>query len=183
MSSVQTGPDSGFIGHTSQWKKQLPTSFRSPFYCEGDLGFFSYRSRKYGIFFLALQTFTRQIFAVRIPNTKAESIYQAISTMLKVTHTQQVQSLNFFFYFTGASMLSHPRPKVAPSQFGLPVTFGREWLSIDAPVKLKKNSSSGVSCVVPFLLCVQRIKDFPILCLEPTVHALQGPSVRWRIVA
>lgn len=89
------GPEPGVLSHSALWQKQLPTSFRSPFYCEGDLGFFSYKKKKYGIFFLAVQSFSRHIFCVRIPNTKAKSLYQAIGTMLKVR--ERVQFKKKFF--------------------------------------------------------------------------------------
>jgi hypothetical protein len=84
MTSI-SGPDVGELGNTKTWKNSQPTSVRSPYVSEGDLGFFSYKKKRYGAFFLAVQTYSRRIFVAPIANTKAESIYKAIGLMLKVT--------------------------------------------------------------------------------------------------
>ena len=84
MTSI-LGPDVGELGNTKTWKNSQPTSVRSPYVSEGDLGFFSYKKNCYGAFFLAVQTYSRRIFVAPIANTKAESIYKAIGLMLKVT--------------------------------------------------------------------------------------------------
>lgn len=47
-------------------------------------GFFSYKNKKYGQFYLAVQTFTKKVFAVSIPNLKTDSFIRAIQSMLKV---------------------------------------------------------------------------------------------------
>ena len=78
------GPDVGQISNTKTWKKSQPTSVRSPYVTEGDLGFFAYKRKKYGAFFLAVQTFSRHCFVTPIANTKTQSIYKAIGQMLKV---------------------------------------------------------------------------------------------------
>ena len=79
------GPDGGELSNTKGWKKAIPMSVRSIYVAEGDLGFFSLRRKKYGAFFLALQSFSRKLFVCPIANTKAASLYAAISLLLKVT--------------------------------------------------------------------------------------------------
>ncbi len=76
------GPDVGELGYTVTWKKAQPTSVRSPYVSEGDFGFFSYKQKRYGVLFLALQTHSRRIFVTPIANTKAQSLYKTISLML-----------------------------------------------------------------------------------------------------
>ncbi len=88
------------------WKKTTPTSFRSPFFAQGDignaippplhlffientffsaLGFFNYKNKKYGAFFCAVQTFNRRIFALPIKDLKSDTLFKAVETMSKVT--------------------------------------------------------------------------------------------------
>jgi len=50
MTSI-SGPDVGELGNTKTWKNSQPTSVRSPYVSEGDLGFFSYKKKRYGAFF------------------------------------------------------------------------------------------------------------------------------------
>lgn len=50
------------------------------------LGFFSYRNKRYGQFFLAVQTFTKKIFVVPLRNLKANSLIDAIGLMCKVEY-------------------------------------------------------------------------------------------------
>ena len=54
------------------------------FFDQADFGFFSYKNKKYGIFFCAVQTFTRRVFALAIRNTKSDTLVKAIGSMLKV---------------------------------------------------------------------------------------------------
>ena len=81
-----TGPDTGILGHTKRYRKVLPTSFRSPYFTEGDIGYFYFKKRRYGSFYLALQTFTRKVFVTRIPNTREASLIAAIAAMKKVLY-------------------------------------------------------------------------------------------------
>lgn len=78
------GPDSGALNNTKKWKATTPHNFKSIYICQGDLGFFSYKSKKYGVFFCAVQTFTRRVFAVPIPNSSTSSLIKAIEQMVKV---------------------------------------------------------------------------------------------------
>jgi len=96
MTSI-SGPDVGELGNTKTWKNSQPTSVRSPYVSEGDLGFFSYKKKRYGAFFLAVQTYSRRIFVAPIANTKAESIYKAIGLMLKVTSWLAAAAAPFWF--------------------------------------------------------------------------------------
>jgi len=48
------------------------------------LGFISYKKKNYGIFFTAINCWTRRVFAIPIKNKKFESIFGAIEKMLKV---------------------------------------------------------------------------------------------------
>jgi len=74
------------LGHTKRYRKVLPTSFRSPYFTEGDIGYFYFKKRRYGSFYLALQTFTRKVFVTRIPNTREASLIAAIAAMKKVLY-------------------------------------------------------------------------------------------------
>ena len=78
------GPESGALSNTKQWKKLTPYSYYSPFIAQGDVGFLSYKGKKYGQFFVAVQTFSKRIFALPISNLKTDSFVQAIQSMLKV---------------------------------------------------------------------------------------------------
>jgi hypothetical protein len=78
------GPGSGAMGHTKRWRHVLPTSFRSPFYCQGDLGFFSTGRKQYGGFFLAVNTFSGRICVFKISNTRMETLVDAVGKMSKV---------------------------------------------------------------------------------------------------
>jgi hypothetical protein len=93
------GPDVGALSNTATWKKNQPTSVRSPYVSEGDLGFFSFQRKRYGAFFLALQTHSRHIFVAPIANTKAQSIYKAISLMLKVIEQTPLTKKTVLFMF------------------------------------------------------------------------------------
>ena len=85
MSIHFLGPDKGNLTNTPRWKSSsVPTSFRSPWYVEGDLGFFFYKKKRLGLFFLGVQTYTRQIFVMALKNNKQESLLAAIAAMLKV---------------------------------------------------------------------------------------------------
>jgi hypothetical protein len=48
------------------------------------LGFFSYQNKKYGIFLVCVQTFTRKIWATPIKNTKIPTLVTAFSALVKV---------------------------------------------------------------------------------------------------
>jgi hypothetical protein len=63
----------------------MPESFRSINFVQGDLGFFNYLKKQYGIFIIFVQTFTGWIFVTPIPNTRRESILNGIERMLKVS--------------------------------------------------------------------------------------------------
>lgn len=51
---------------------------------QGDLGFLFYKNKKYGQFWVAVNTYTKSIFAIPIANTKAETLIKAVDKMLKV---------------------------------------------------------------------------------------------------
>ena len=72
------------MGHTKRWKKLIPHSFRSPYFLQGDLGFFSYDNKSYGTFFLGVNTFTGKLFVTKISNNKMDTLISAIGKMLKV---------------------------------------------------------------------------------------------------
>jgi hypothetical protein len=90
------------------WKKTTPSSFRSPFFAQGDigtvpllyffqliliyiyiyinffLGFFNYKNKKYGAFFCAVQTFSKTVFAFPIKDLKSDTLIKALEAMSKV---------------------------------------------------------------------------------------------------
>ena len=66
----------------------------SPFFVQGDLGFFQYKGKKYGQFFCAVQTFTKRVFAIPIRNIKSETLIDALETMLKVKNIFIFQNSN-----------------------------------------------------------------------------------------
>ena len=78
------GPGSGAMSNSKRWKEALPTSFRSPFVAQGDLGFFSTHRKQYGAFFLAVNTFSGLITVNKIPNTKMETLVSAVGKMSQV---------------------------------------------------------------------------------------------------
>jgi hypothetical protein len=81
------GPDSGVLSNSKKWKQSTPQSLYSPYFCQGDLGFFHYKGKKYGQFFCAVQTFTKRVFAIPIRNLQSETLITAIESMLKVPIT------------------------------------------------------------------------------------------------
>jgi hypothetical protein len=51
---------------------------------QGDIGFFYYHKKTYGMFLLFVNTFKKRIFVTPIPNTKSESLIEGIGKMLQV---------------------------------------------------------------------------------------------------
>lgn len=84
------GPDSGALNNTKKWKATTPHSFKSPYICQGDIGYFSFKNKKYGAFFCGVQTFSRKVFAVPIPNVSTPSLIKAIEQMVKVIMFGQI---------------------------------------------------------------------------------------------
>jgi hypothetical protein len=82
--SFISAPERGSLNNTSLYKKTTPTCFRSPFTVQGDLGFIATNNKKYGIFFVGVQTFSRRIFCIPIKNNKGATLIEAIQAMLKV---------------------------------------------------------------------------------------------------
>jgi len=78
------GPGSGAMSNSKRWKEALPTSFRSPYVAQGDLGFFSSHGKQYGAFYLAVNTYSGLITVTKIPNTKMETLILAVGKMTKV---------------------------------------------------------------------------------------------------
>lgn len=78
-----SAPDSGALNNTKTFRRTTPTSFRSPFVAQGDLGYIFKHKKKYGLFFVAVQTWTGRVFACSIKNKNKNSLVQAISLMLK----------------------------------------------------------------------------------------------------
>jgi len=54
---------------------------------QGDLGFFSTKNKKYGSFFLSVNTYTGRIHVSKISNTKMETLVLAVGKMIKVPTT------------------------------------------------------------------------------------------------
>lgn len=89
------------------WKNDWEKKSTSPY-----LGFFPMGKRKRGIFFVAVQTFTRKIFSIPLKSTHGEEFLRAIGLMLKVKKKKllydawvpHVKDFNFFqdpeFQFT-----------------------------------------------------------------------------------
>ena len=73
------------MANTARFQKHVPTTFRSIFFAEGDIGFIEFKKKKYGLFFVAVQTWTRWVFVTPIPNKKTDSLRLAIQRMLKVS--------------------------------------------------------------------------------------------------
>jgi hypothetical protein len=73
------------MANTARYQKHVPTTFRSIFFAEGDIGFIEFKKKKYGLFFVAVQTWTRWVFVTPIPNKKTDSLRLAIQRMLKVS--------------------------------------------------------------------------------------------------
>lgn len=116
----------GSLNNTSRWQAITPQSFRSPWYVQGDLGeyvfvanhppppsppwcdqqshlvffflpgFFSTNRKKYGIFFLAVQTYTKKLFVLPIKSTKSDDLHGAIKLMMKVNLTGVASFVLFF---------------------------------------------------------------------------------------
>jgi hypothetical protein len=81
---VILAPERGSLNNTSLHKKTTPTCFRSPFTVQGDLGFIATNKKKYGIFFVGVQTYSRRLFCIPIKNNKSPTLVAAIQAMLKV---------------------------------------------------------------------------------------------------
>jgi hypothetical protein len=64
-------------------------------------GFFAYQNKKYGNMFVAVQTYTKKIFACPIKNLKIESFMKALETMKKVNDlffTPSLHNMKIFFF-------------------------------------------------------------------------------------
>jgi len=72
------------MSHSKRWRDSLPTSFKSPFMAQGDLGFFSAHRKTYGSFFLAVNSYSGYIHVSKISNTKLATLVEAVAKMVKV---------------------------------------------------------------------------------------------------
>jgi hypothetical protein len=91
------GPDPGHISNSKSWKKITPKSQSSPFISQGDIGFLQYKNKKYGQFYVAVQTYTRKVFALPIKNKNSETLIEAIGKMIKVK--QHINKTTRFAYW------------------------------------------------------------------------------------
>lgn len=82
---VLPGPGSGSMSNAKRWRESLPTSFKSPFHAQADLGFFSLGRKQYGGFFLAVNCFSGHICVFKINNTRMPTLLTAIGKMTKVS--------------------------------------------------------------------------------------------------
>ena len=79
------GPGSGSMSNAKRWRASLPTSFKSPFHAQADLGYFSLGRKQYGGFFLAVNCFSGHICVFKINNTRMPTLLTAIGKMTKVS--------------------------------------------------------------------------------------------------
>ena len=63
----------------------MPSSFKSIYICQGDIGFFSLDKKTYGMFITFVNTYSTHVFACPVSNTKMSSLVEAVGQMLKVT--------------------------------------------------------------------------------------------------
>ena len=63
----------------------MPSSFKSIYICQGDIGFFSRDKKTYGMFITFVNTYSTHVFACPVSNTKMLSLVEAVGQMLKVT--------------------------------------------------------------------------------------------------
>lgn len=95
------------MSHAKQWRESMPTSFRSPFISQGDLGFFSLNKKQYGSFMLCVNTYSGFIHISKIANTKLETLVQAVGEMSKVRErgglisNKQIKEMTACVFFTG----------------------------------------------------------------------------------
>jgi hypothetical protein len=64
----------------------MPSSFKSIYICQGDIGFFSRDKKTYGMFITFVNTYSTHVFACPVSNTKMSSLVEAVGQMLKVIH-------------------------------------------------------------------------------------------------
>lgn len=83
------------MSNSTRWKRSTPGSIRSPFFAQADIGFISYKNKKYGLFFAAINTFTRRLFCYIIKNNKSENLIVAIENMLKDKYFKLTNTLLF----------------------------------------------------------------------------------------
>jgi len=76
------------MSNAKSWRNSLPTSFKSPFFAQADLGFFSLGRKQYGGFFLAVNCFSGHICVFKINNTRMPTLLAAIGKMTKVSGTK-----------------------------------------------------------------------------------------------
>jgi len=62
----------------------MPSSFKSIYICQGDIGFFSRDKKTYGMFITFVNTYSTHVFACPVSNTKMSSLVEAVGQMLKV---------------------------------------------------------------------------------------------------
>lgn len=89
------GLSSGAMSNSRRWQKSTPASIRSPFFAQADLGFIFFKKKKYGMFFVAVNTFTRRIFCQAIKNNKSETLISALEAMMKDKQFRLVKTLLF----------------------------------------------------------------------------------------
>jgi hypothetical protein len=64
------GSETGDLSLTSRYKRSMPVNFKSIYICQGDIGFFSYKKKTYGMFITFVNTYSTHVFACPISNTK-----------------------------------------------------------------------------------------------------------------
>jgi len=89
------GSESGALSNSKNWKRITPHSLKSPFYVQGDIGFFYYKKKRYGQFYIAVNTYTKRIFCIPLRNTKSASLIEAIGAMLKEKEFKRTKTLLF----------------------------------------------------------------------------------------
>lgn len=78
------GPESGQLNSTKTWKNSSAKSVESPFVAQGDLGYFNYKNKSYGAFCVFVNTYSKYVLAIPVPNKKSVSLIAAVGTMKKV---------------------------------------------------------------------------------------------------
>lgn len=70
-------------------------SQKSPYLVQGDVGFFSYKKRKYGQFIVFVNTFSKRIYAQPINNVKSETLIKAVAAMKQEKEFKMTKTILF----------------------------------------------------------------------------------------
>lgn len=106
------------MSNTKKWKATTPLSQTSPYLVQGDVGFFSYKKRRYGQFIVFVNTFSKRIFALSINNVKSETL---IKTVAALKQEKEFKNTKTILFDGESSLRSKSVQKIIFTNYGIKI--------------------------------------------------------------